>query len=125
MVNAMFRRPVLSAETPFLPEEKFEIIKRGVEFYKSVRNEIPHLTPFWPLGAVNFEDDIVVNGYKGENHSYICVGRLSGSGEIKIPVSGNTAGVVYPSESSCKCSVSDGILTVSLGEKSAAVIKVL
>ena len=124
MVSAMFRRPVLSAEIPFLSEEQFEIVKHGVEFYKSVRNEIPGLIPFWPLGAVNFENDIIVNGYKGENHSYICVGRLAGNGEIKIPISENSAEVVYPTESSCKCSVSDNVLTVSLNEKSAAVIKV-
>lgn len=124
MVNAMFRRPVISGQTPLLNDEKFEIIKNGIDFYKSVRNEIPHLLPFWPLGAVNFEDEITVNGYSGADRTYICIGRNAGSGEIKIPVSGTSAKVVYPLLNNCKCSVSDGIMTVMLDEKSAAVIEI-
>ena len=57
MVNAMFLRPVISGETHLLSDEQFEVLKNGIDFYKSIRKEIPKLIPFYPLGTAQFGDD--------------------------------------------------------------------
>lgn len=64
MVSAMFKRPVISGETHLLDRKQFEILKQGIDFYKSTRDEISDLIPFYPLGAVNFENDVFAYCFK-------------------------------------------------------------
>lgn len=124
-VNAMFKRPAVSGETHLLSKDKLEILKQGIDFYKSTRDEISSLVPFYPCGAVNFEDDVIVYGYKGNGHSYICVENLSDTDrEITVPLMQYTdAHCVYPCGLGIKTEISEKTVKVSLGKKSAAIIK--
>lgn len=124
-VNAMFKRPAVSAETHLLSKEQFELLKQGIDFYKSTRPEIPDLIPFYPCGAVNFEDELVIYGYKNVGHSYICVENLSNTDKrADIPLCGYTkASCVYPAENSVRTEMTAGTLFVDIPQKSAVIIK--
>lgn len=86
MVNAMFRRPVISGETHLLNPQQFKVLKESVDFYKSIRQEIPSLTPFYPLGAVHFEDEWAVYGFHGTGHDYLCAESFAGAEAIEVPL---------------------------------------
>lgn len=124
-VNAMFKRPAVSGETHLLNEKQFKLLKQGIDFYKLTRTEIPKLIPFYPCGAVNFEDEVVVCGYKGEGHSYICIENLSDTDrEITVPLMDYTdATCVYPTEGGIKTEIAADVLKVHIHKKSAAIIK--
>lgn len=99
MVNAMFLRPVISGETHLLSDKQFAALKNGVDFYKSIRKEIPKLVPFYPLGAAHFGDEWIVCGFSGEKSDYICIKRLGGPESVEIPIDCNkyeNIEVIYP-----------------------------
>lgn len=125
MANTFFRRPVLSGATYLFTGKKAELVEEAVKLYKSLRNEIPSLVPFYPLGVPHFGDKEVVSGFRGDGNDYLTVGNLSSAKPVKIPLNAEYKSVecIYPS--SAKASIvseGDGI-TVSLPENSAVVIK--
>lgn len=124
-VNAMFKRPAVSGETHLLNDEQFQLLKQGIDFYKSTRDEIPNLIPFYPCGAVNFEDDVVVCGYRGIGHSYICIENLSDTDrDITVPLAQYTsAECVYPTDLGINAEIAADTLKVHIHKKSAAIIK--
>lgn len=126
MVNAMFLRPVISGETHLLSDDQFEVLKNGIDFYKSIRKEIPKLIPFYPLGTAQFGDDWVVCGFSGEKFDYICVKRLGDSESVEIPINcckyGNIE-LMYPQTNNCTIKT-DKNLYISLPCNSGAVIRV-
>lgn len=126
MVNAMFLRPVISGETHLLSDEQFEVLKNGIDFYKSIRKEIPKLIPFYPLGTAQFGDDWVVCGFSGEKFDYICVKRLGDSESVEIPINcckyGNIE-LMYPQTNNCTIKTYKN-LYISLPCNSGAVIRV-
>ena len=126
LVNAMFLRPVISGETHLLSEEQFDMLKKGIDFYKSIRNEIPNLVPFYPLGAAHFGDDWIVCGFKGCGYDYICIKRFGGDESIEIPIDrGGCKDVkcIYPEFHNCVIE-SEKNLQVLLPCNSAAVLKI-
>ncbi|MDP4133985.1 MAG: alpha-galactosidase [Bacillota bacterium] len=88
MVNAMFKRIHLSGHTHRLSDEAFERIKEGVDYYKSIRNEIPSLIPFYPIGLPDYDDNVICAGYKGKNKVYFTIVNLKGVKTISIPLKG-------------------------------------
>lgn len=125
MANSLFRRPVLSGATYLFTGRKAELVKEGVDLYKSLRSEISSLIPFYPLGVPHFGDETVVSGFYGNEHDFLTVGCLSHSGEIKIPLGGKykSAECIYPLSHSPAVTLNGDGITVSLKESSAAVIK--
>lgn len=130
MVSALFQRIHLSGKTPWLFEEQMALIQEGVEFYKSVRTQIPSMVPFLPLGLTCRQKEWIVRGYAGEAGSYLTVVRLKkqdgqesqeeqesrkgqknqesqeglGADVLEITLPGNftQAQVVYPIEADCQ-----------------------
>ncbi len=125
MVNAMFKRIHLSGKTPWIKDERFDIIKEGVEFYKSTRHLIPTMLPFYPCGFADFYATAAVVGYKNDERTYISVVNLGDADEIVIPYDNcNAASAVYPQSSKASILVEKDCLKVKLPAKSAVVISV-
>lgn len=125
MINAMFLRPVVSGETHLLSEEQFAVLKNGVDLYKSIRNEIPELVPFYPLGVAHFGDEWMACGFRGERADYICVKRLCGADNVEIPLDcGRYTHIepIYPAENGCTVKA-DKHLYVSLPCRSGVVLR--
>lgn len=125
MVNAIFRRPVLSGSTHLLSPDKFAVLKEGVDFHKSVRDEIPTLSPFYPVGATHFNDPWIIYGFKGNGHDYIIVGRLGEEESIKIPTytKYKAASLSYPVPFTGTFGLKGNTLEFSMGKNSAVILK--
>lgn len=127
-VNAMFKRPAVSGETHLLSDKQKEVLKEGVDFYKSIRDEIPDMIPFYPIGAVNFESPWFVSGYKGGKYDYICAARSDKEDSDTISISAKgykSAECVYPVKSVTlgKVDLSNECLNITLPQNSASVIR--
>lgn len=126
MVNAMFRRIHLSGETHRLLPRQMEIISEGVALYKSIRDEIPKLLPFYPLGIVHFESEWVCCGYKGVDKSYICMGHFGSRNTVTLELDHRIARCrcLYPKRNTAEIVCTNNNLSVSMDDNAAVVIEV-
>lgn len=87
MVNAMLLRIHQSGHLASLDGGRKSLVKEGIRVYKSIREEIKAMVPFWPLGLADDEDTWVSMGLKSEEKAYLAVWkRMEGAGEIRLPL---------------------------------------
>lgn len=127
MVNAMLMRVHQSGHMADIAPERRALVKEGLDYYKTIRENIRHAYPFWPLGFSSFADDWVSLGLKNEQTSYIAVWRRGGSEYVKLPVDhlkGRELEVrcAYPSFGKCeyRWSRETGVLSVKIPAAPAA-----
>lgn len=103
MVNAMLLRIHQSGRLDKISEEEKDLVKEGLDCYKSIRGDINKALPFWPLGLSAFDDEWTALGLGTEEKLYLSVWRRSGNTPcISIPIpqgKGKEAEVIcrYPS----------------------------
>ena len=56
MVNAMLLRIHQSGHLAELSQERFQLVKEGIDCYKQIRKDIKNGHPYWPLGLAKAED---------------------------------------------------------------------
>ncbi len=127
MVNAMLLRIHQSGNLADLSPQNFNLVKEGISYYKTIRDDIKHAYPFWPLGVSGFADHWVSLGLKRENRSYLAVWRRGGDDGISLPIDhlkGRNVKVkcMYPSHESCsfKWNQDTGTLSVKMPETTVA-----
>ncbi len=88
MVNSMLLRIHQSGHLTELSPERFDLVKEGISLYKTYRESIPQMTPYWPLGMPSFESPWLAFYLKDEDDTvYLAVWRMNGSEEtIHIPI---------------------------------------
>ena len=89
MVNAMMLRIHQSGHLAEISEEGFELVKEGICCYKSMREDIRHALPYWPLGLAKAEDNWLCLGLwnKERQRGYLAVWKREGEEEEKeIPL---------------------------------------
>lgn len=87
MVNAMLLRVHQSGHLNMLSQERKDLVKEGLDYYKAIRYHIKEAVPFWPLGLSQFEDERVSLGLRAENKIYLAVWRRSGNkNQISLPL---------------------------------------
>lgn len=125
IVNTMLRRMYISGETHLLSNNSFELLREGVELYKSLRSEIPRLKPFYPMGIINFESEWVCSGFRGENYDYVCIGRFEGKDSAEINIGRDIKDIkcIYPLSAPVKAEACGDTARIFLGENSAVVLK--
>ena len=121
MVNAMLQRIHQSGHLANLSEERFSLVKEGIECYKSIRGDIKCSVPFWPLGLSHAKDEWVCLGLDCGERKYLALWRRQGNNDtvnIKLPFdcTGLTAECIYPSYAKEEYALhsSSGILSVKL-----------
>ncbi len=126
IINAMFKRPAISAETHLLSKEQMKVLKDGIAFYKTIRAEIPYLIPFYPCGVMNFEDKVLAYGYRTQNFTYIVIGNLDHiNRDFCVPLGGSKCvNAAYPFDNNIKFEIVEDSLKTSIPPKSAFVFKV-
>lgn len=108
MVNAMLLRIHQSGHLAELDEERKNLVKEGIRVYKSIRGDIPHMKPFWPLGLADYEDTWVSMGLVSQEKkkAYLAVWkRKDGPEQIELPLKEQltrrknvTVRCIYPAE---------------------------
>lgn len=123
MVNALLLRVHQSGHLAELSPRRRELVKEALDYYKTIRGDIPEALPFWPLGLPTQQDDWISYGLYRDDRIYLAVWRISGDqAEIKLPlerVKGKRLSVrcAYPAQSHhCEWQWNEeaGILQVSL-----------
>ncbi|WP_434660112.1 glycoside hydrolase family 36 protein [Klebsiella sp. MISC125] len=124
MVNSMLLRVHQSGHLAELSEERFTLVQEGIALYKSFRQQIPHLEPFWPLGMPSFASPWLAFGLRNENEAWLAVWRMeSEQGSITLPLDDvSQASCVYPrfAKALCLPEFNKHELMISLPEKLTA-----
>lgn len=100
MVNAMLLRIHQSGRLDELDEPQKKLVAEGIRVYQSIRGDIPHMLPFWPLGLADYSDRWVCMGLTdGKEKAYLAVWKKEeGEGEVEIPVKAREVRCIYPKE---------------------------
>ena len=85
-VNACLMRIHQSGNMELLSEEKKNIVRQGLAFYKGIREEIPKSLPFWPLGLAKEGDDWMALGMDAAERKLLAVWRIGGAESCEIPL---------------------------------------
>lgn len=121
MVNSMLGRTHLSSDLSFLNEERFSLVKEGVEYIKKLNAIKKIATPYFPLGFTDFSEKTVACGLKNGDSIYLAVWVLGGNETAVIPIKGGEkAEVAYPVGLPTKYSLKDEVLTVEFKETDSA-----
>lgn len=91
MVNAMLLRIHQSGHLAELSKERFDLVKEGIDYYKSIRADIRKAMPDWPLGLADNRDTFLCSALKTDKKAYLAVWRRNKDEEdvresIKIPL---------------------------------------
>ncbi|MBW7458281.1 alpha-galactosidase, partial [Paenibacillus sepulcri] len=96
--------------------------KEALDYYKTIRQDIPEALPFWPLGLPGHKDDWVSLGLRADSRIYLAVWRLGGdSTQVLLPLPGLQdqeleVRCAYPAEHDCswKWSAREALLNVRM-----------
>lgn len=86
MVNTLLLRIHQSGHLAELSEARRALVKEGIDFYKSIRQEIKVAVPCWPLGLAENTDKWLCSALKTEKKAYLAVWRRGGEDSIEIPL---------------------------------------
>ena len=78
MANAMLGRIHLASFINKLPQRQIDLIKEGVEYYKSIKEYKKNALPIYPKGTANFFDKEVVGGLINNKRILLGVWNTSG-----------------------------------------------
>jgi alpha-galactosidase len=127
MVNALLLRVHQSGHLAELSPRRRELVKEALDYYKSIRKDIPEALPFWPLGLPTPQADWISLGLRKGDRAYVAVWRVRGgspSAELPLPFAGRDLDVriAYPSahDSSLAWDAAGGKLTVVLPKAQTA-----
>ncbi|MCM3703496.1 alpha-galactosidase [Paenibacillus macerans] len=79
MVNALLLRVHQSGHLAELSPRRRELVKEALDYYKTIRKDIPQALPFWPLGLPKQQDDWISLGLRRGDSVYLAVWRIAGA----------------------------------------------
>mgnify|MGYP003311763333 FL=1 len=72
---------------PELSESRRELVREGIQFYKSIRQDIKKALPSWPLGMAENTDKLLCTVLKTDEKAYLAVWRRGGEEDtLEIPL---------------------------------------
>ncbi|MCM1267631.1 MAG: alpha-galactosidase [Bacteroidales bacterium] len=81
MINAMLGRIHQSGHLAELPAERVALVKEGIACYQTMRGDIKHALPFWPLDLTDNEDLWACGGLKLSDKVYLAVWKRQMDGK--------------------------------------------
>ncbi|MDU5950050.1 MAG: alpha-galactosidase, partial [Paenibacillus macerans] len=79
MVNALLLRVHQSGHLAELSPRRRELVKEALDYYKTIRKDIPEALPFWPLGLPKQQDEWISLGLRRGGSVYLAVWRIGGA----------------------------------------------
>ena len=106
MVNTMLWRIHQSGHLAELSTKRAVLVKEGIDYYKTIRQNIKKALPVWTTGLADNLDDWLTFALKTEDKAYLAVWRRGGEDEMEVPLSQIWKGencskvaLAYPKES--------------------------
>ncbi|WP_443052364.1 alpha-galactosidase [Streptomyces sp. NBC_00310] len=87
--GALLGRIHLSGHLNRMTPRQLGLVRDAVDTYKSIRGDLAHADPFWPLGLPGWTDEWLALGLRapeGHGPSYVSVWRRGGEAEVRLPV---------------------------------------
>jgi alpha-galactosidase len=132
MVNAMLMRIHQSGHMAEISKTRKEIVKEGIDYYKTFRELIPKSLPIWPLGLPSYFDSWITAGLEVENKIFLAVWRLENENDnCLVPIhklNGKNIDVKlgFPREAKCdfKWEKDSGVLIIEMPKNSARILEI-
>lgn len=86
MVNTLLLRIHQSGHLAELSDERKQLVKEGIDYYKAIRGDIRKALPVWPIGYADNLDSWLAFVLKTEEKAYMAVWRRGGEEERDIPL---------------------------------------
>lgn len=86
MVNTLLLRIHQSGHLAELSDERKQLVKEGIDYYKCIRKDIKEALPVWPVGYADNLDPWLVFALRTEEKAYMAVWRRGGEEEREIPL---------------------------------------
>ena len=86
MVNTLLLRIHQSGHLAELSGTRKALVKEGIDYYKSIRQNIKKAMPVWPIGYADNLDQWLAFALKTENKAYLAVWRRGGDDRMQIPL---------------------------------------
>lgn len=86
MVNTLLLRIHQSGHLAELSDTRKALVKEGIDYYKSIRQDIRKAMPVWPIGYADNLDRWLVFALKTEDKAYLAVWRRGGDDRMQIPL---------------------------------------
>lgn len=127
-VNSCLMRIHQSGHMGVLAEDKREIVREELDYYKVIRKDIKEALPFWPLGLAKDGDDWMCLGLKSGKKRYLAVWRIKEGDVCRLPLADCRGEeldvkVAFPADDvSCRVSwdSEEGVLEVALPQEGMA-----
>ena len=106
-----------------MSENKQELIKEGIEYYRYMTPYKKKCLPYLPCGYASVGDDNVCVGIMADQKLFLGVWNLKGSKQVSIPLQGlkaKSAVVGYPKKLATDFVLKDNVLTVDFTEAEQA-----
>jgi alpha-galactosidase len=126
MINALLLRIHQSGHLAELGSAALEVVHQGIALYKTWRERLPHMTPFWPLGWPSFEAGVVCLGLRDDEGFLLAVWNVTDVAiEQNIPLKGiSNAALTFPSFAVHETLTwGDQGLTIALPPRSARIVR--
>ncbi|KAF7592258.1 hypothetical protein BBP40_000460 [Aspergillus hancockii] len=134
VINTLLGRIHLSGRLDILKPHQFELIKQGMNVYRTIRADLPTAIAFWPLGLPHWHDEWIALGMAAQASEgrdsgvyYVAVWRRGGSDSVGLPIPallGRSVSqeVLYPSTFPCLVSWEQerGVLHIRTPSKMSA-----
>lgn len=118
MINSFLGRIHLAGHLERLNDRQLNLIKEGVDFYKSLINVKKKALPKFPLGFNKFSNDFVVAGFETDEKLYLAVWNMGDTLNREIRLEGyKTAMCLYPKSNTLKYSYNDEKLLIEFTQK--------
>ena len=118
MINSFLGRMHLASHLELLSEEKKELVREGVTYFKQLNQIKDKALPYLPQGFCNLGDTMVVSGLKHDHKIYLAVWNLGEAGEKEIDLGAGIveAEVAYPKRSDLTCAIDNSKLRIQFTE---------
>ncbi|WP_443729043.1 glycoside hydrolase family 36 protein [Streptomyces adelaidensis] len=85
--GALLGRIHLSGHLDRMTERQLALVREAVDTYKTIRGDLAHALPFWPLGLPGWTDEWLALGLRVPGGaSYVSVWRRGGAAEVRFPI---------------------------------------
>lgn len=124
MVNGMLLRPYVSGLVWNISDSNFDLMKEGISVYKTIRDELKHMVPFFPMGFANTKSEVLAYGVKNDKKAYLSVFTPK-TDKAGIPLNFNRQDIdsvklLYPHTENCEYRIEENILIVNMPQTKAA-----
>ncbi len=98
MINSFLGRMHLASHLELLSDEKLQLVKEGVAYFKTLTEDKLKAVPYLPTGFTDFKKDTVISGFRTDKKIYLGVWNLGGNTQktVQIPEGIVTAKIAYP-----------------------------